>query len=501
MIIRTSENHITSLSSSLTKQMALLFSGRTAAFFFSLFIPIVLVRTLSVEEFGLYKQLFLVSGTLMVILRFGMEPSLYYFIPRDPEDKHTYISQTLIFYLVIGTVAFFLSFYTGDIVAKLVNNRGIAQLLPVLTFFTAVMLISTPLEAIMISLRHAREASLTTFGTELMKAGLIIGAAFSFGTVSSVLYALLFLGLCRGLVLIVYLVKGIGFRFNSLQSGYLRRQLSYSLPLFFAAVARSFSDSIHYYMVSYVYGITSFAIYSIGFLQLPLITIFFDSIVQPSLVRIAEFERSQDVEKITMIISDVVKKMTAIFLPTYSFFTINASEFITTLYTAKFQQSIPIFMVSVLTLVLSIFNFNYVLRALGDPKFLLVVNLLRLFSTVLFVYVGLKVSGLLGASTGVVISLVLSNLFILVKVKGTLKVRLGNLFPMRALMKIFQFTVIASGLTCVVKYFLTVNNNTILISTALIFSLVYVTLLYRSKLLSEEFKMFFDFTKRILVYK
>src|SRR6266536_1368222 len=68
-------------------EMAVLFLGRTLAFAVTFAMPLVLVRVFSQEEYGLYKQLFLVHESLVAILTLGLVSSLYYFIPNDPPNR------------------------------------------------------------------------------------------------------------------------------------------------------------------------------------------------------------------------------------------------------------------------------------------------------------------------------------------------------------------------------------------------------------------------------
>ena len=72
-----------SVDSSL-KPALFLMSGRTVAFIATFFVPAVLARIFSQEEFGTYKQLFLVWATLSAAAQFGMAESLFYFLPLAP---------------------------------------------------------------------------------------------------------------------------------------------------------------------------------------------------------------------------------------------------------------------------------------------------------------------------------------------------------------------------------------------------------------------------------
>ena len=60
----------------------ILMSGRFLGFILAFITPMVLVRVFTQEDFGTYKQLFLIVNTLFVIAQMGMAESLYYFLPQ-----------------------------------------------------------------------------------------------------------------------------------------------------------------------------------------------------------------------------------------------------------------------------------------------------------------------------------------------------------------------------------------------------------------------------------
>ena len=66
---------------SINKQMGFLFVGRVVSFCLLFALPLVLVRVFSTEDFGLYKQLFLIHETIFLSLTMGVSASIFYFIP------------------------------------------------------------------------------------------------------------------------------------------------------------------------------------------------------------------------------------------------------------------------------------------------------------------------------------------------------------------------------------------------------------------------------------
>jgi O-antigen/teichoic acid export membrane protein len=61
----------------------------------------VLARVLEPADFGAYRQLFLLYGTLYAIAQVGMAECLYYFLPRDREHAGRFAANSA---LMLGGV-------------------------------------------------------------------------------------------------------------------------------------------------------------------------------------------------------------------------------------------------------------------------------------------------------------------------------------------------------------------------------------------------------------
>src|SRR3712207_9271685 len=72
-------------TSSLTVQAFWLLIAKTLAFVFAFALPVLLTRTLSQNEYGLFKQVFLIITTATALLPLGFGMSAYYYLPRESD--------------------------------------------------------------------------------------------------------------------------------------------------------------------------------------------------------------------------------------------------------------------------------------------------------------------------------------------------------------------------------------------------------------------------------
>src|SRR5256885_5841696 len=109
-----------------------------AAFTFA--IPMVLARVLLPESYGTFKQAWLLSTTLVLVLPLGLNQSLVYFVPREPARRRLWESHALVLTTVLGAVAAALLLGLGPLVASAFHNRELAAVMPYVAAFTGLRL-------------------------------------------------------------------------------------------------------------------------------------------------------------------------------------------------------------------------------------------------------------------------------------------------------------------------------------------------------------------------
>ena len=71
---------------------------------FGIVTPIILVRILSQQEYGVYKQVFLFTGTATNFAAFSVGVSAFYFMPRQPQRGGQIALNILVYNVAVGLI-------------------------------------------------------------------------------------------------------------------------------------------------------------------------------------------------------------------------------------------------------------------------------------------------------------------------------------------------------------------------------------------------------------
>ena len=80
-------------------------ASKSVAYVLNLGVPLVLVRRMSVEEYGTYLQAFQIITTAVGLLPLGFGLSAFYFLPREPEARGRIINNIVLVLAGLGALA------------------------------------------------------------------------------------------------------------------------------------------------------------------------------------------------------------------------------------------------------------------------------------------------------------------------------------------------------------------------------------------------------------
>src|SRR5262249_25540546 len=160
-----------------------------------------------------------------------------------------------------------------------------------------------------------------------------VTAAIAAGTIRALVFAALAQGLLQVAALAAYLSRRFPRYWLALDWSFFRRQLAYSLPFGIAGLMYSLQTDLHNYFVSERFGPTEYAIYSIGCFQLPLFGILADSVGSVMIPRVSLLQHEHRTREVVLLTSRVMRKLAAVYFPSYLFLLVMRHEFITALFT------------------------------------------------------------------------------------------------------------------------------------------------------------------------
>src|SRR5581483_10384238 len=92
-------------SDSLASRVSWLACAKTLGFAFSIALPLLLVRRLDREQYGLFKQAFLVVTPAVTALPLGMGMSAFYFLARETTRRRETVLNIVLFHAAVGALA------------------------------------------------------------------------------------------------------------------------------------------------------------------------------------------------------------------------------------------------------------------------------------------------------------------------------------------------------------------------------------------------------------
>lgn len=382
----------------------MLAAARILAFAMTIPLPLVLVRTLDQSEFGLYKQVFQIMMTVLALTGLGINMSVLYFLPRNPDKKPQIALNVLAFYAVIGSVvALFFALYPGW-VTVIFKGDGLVPHVPLLGVAILLWLLSTVLEVVAVADNDIRSASAFIIILQLAKSALMMGAAVLFGSVHAIVIAAIVQGAVQCLIMFWYLHRRLGRFWGTFDWPLFKDQIANALPFGIGALAYGTQSDLHNYFVSHYFDPDQFAIYAVGCFQLPLLGMLLDSVISVLLPEVARREAKADYEGIIALWAAAIRKLALFFVPVYVLLFVVRHEFITTLFTKTYVTAAPIFAINLLNILLYVCVPTSILRSFDELKyFRLKLSLVMIPSGAAAIYAGIHTAGLVGAITAVVI--------------------------------------------------------------------------------------------------
>jgi len=378
-------------SKSLLRQAGPLLIGRGGGAVLSFVLPLMLTRLLTVADYGTYKAAFLIVSTAYFILQAGLAQSLYYFVPRGGIERPAYLTQalaTLMGFATFGALAMWLARWP---LAHQFGNPALSDCALPMALICLGMVVSAPLEIHLTAIGKVRHAALTFFLSEAVRVGCSVVPLIVGWGLTGLLWAnAIHVGV--RMLACVWLMRHEGG--PTFSKGLLKEQLAYALPAGAAMLMAIPQQTFHQWAVGGKVTTAEFAIYMVGCFQIPIINLLYAPISDVLQVRLAA---PGGREKALGLFHEANLRLAAVFFPLCAGLVAVGSLFIPALFTHRYDESVPIFRLAVLTIPFAALPLDAMLRSLGQTKYIFRNSAVKLGLTVPGVLIGMKFFGMVGA--------------------------------------------------------------------------------------------------------
>jgi O-antigen/teichoic acid export membrane protein len=364
--------------------------------------PILLVRLLTVEEFGRYREFLMYAGLLTTICAFGINNSLLYFIPSRPNTVRQMVRQAIT--MTFGTSVLVVGV---TLLADYISNGAIlgAVALPVAIY--VLLFVNLDFwESYWLALKRPAPVFAYTTGRLIARILIVVTAASIWRDVMPIIWSLIALEAVRILVSFIAWRRAggnIAQADAANQESCWREQFRYCLPVGLALILVTLNKSLGNLFVTKTLGVVALAHYAIGTHIQPVIGVLRNSVSDAVLPELAALKSTKGEGALALWRRSTVVSMillTAAGVVLFEF----AHTFVVTLFSPSYEPAVLIFQIYLLVLVREVFDFGVALRAVNRTAPIVTSSLFAILLNLLLLVTVLPVWGLPAAALAFVIS-------------------------------------------------------------------------------------------------
>jgi O-antigen/teichoic acid export membrane protein len=401
--------------------------------------PVILVRLLSIEEFGRYREFLLYAGVLGSVAQFGINSSLLRFLPDNPQSGLRFVNQavlmTLVSSILVATGMLLLNHvFDGQLVGDYAAPLALYLLLYVNLDFWEFLWLA-----------EKRSSAVLRYTTARLVARIVVVTASAALTrdVSAIISSLICLEAVR------LTLSAIGWRARARVSqtsepARWREQLHYCLPFGAALVLITLNKSLGSLFVTKWLGPVALAQYTIGTYLQPVISVLRNSlsdVVLPEMASLAREPHNKGLElwRRTTVMTAILLFAAGVLLARF------ADVLVVTLFSDAYRPAVRLFQVYLLVFVREAMDFGIPLRAINMTAPIMRGNLIAIMVNAVLILVLLPLWGALGAVFAVVIGRFLEGAYLAWQTARAYEISLASLAPWRDLLKVAACAVLASA--------------------------------------------------------
>jgi len=358
--------------------------------------PIVLVRLLSVEQFGRYREFLLYTSVLIAFSSLGVSASLLHFVPHHPRHAQRFVDQTAWMTLATSTIVISVAALLNSILGGSVAGE---YMLPV-AIYVALFANFDFWEHLWIAQKRTAPVAGYTTGRLIARLTVVITAAALSADVDVIIWSLIGLESIRFLISLVSWASRRQ-RVPEALPGSWRQQLRFCMPVGVASVLGTLNRSLGSMFVVKMLGPVALAHYAIGTYLHPVLAILRSSMSDALLPEMSARQPQEQADPLLLwrrmtVVAAILLTAAAVVLARF------ADILIVTLFSAEYRSAVLVFQIYLIVLLRESLDFAVPLRAINRTAPIMHSNLLSLAVNGLLLALLLPTLGVVGGAVAFV---------------------------------------------------------------------------------------------------
>jgi O-antigen/teichoic acid export membrane protein len=402
--------------------------------------PVVLVRLLTVAQFGRYREFLLYASVLQSIAVFSISDSLLYCIPANPASRWRTVRQTIVLtacssLITIGAVVILDRATGGRVLGSLLLPTCLYVFFYSNLDFWDFFWVATDRTGLLFVYTSCRLAARVLVA--------IVTAALTHD-VQTIIWALISLEAVRVLGAAAFIVAKDRSATEPALTEPWREQLRYCLPSGTASVLSTLKSNLSSIAVAKVLGAVALAQYSIGRFGEPVVITLRNSVSAVVLPEMVQRHRSSREDSLALWKRATVVN-TILLFPAVVLVERFARPLVETVFGRSYAAAALVLQIYMLGVIRECFDFSPALRAVNQTRPLVWSNVASLLACGVMLAVLVPSGGVAGAMAAVVISMVVEAVWLGWATMRHFGSSLGELIPWANTAKVALAAVIAGA--------------------------------------------------------
>lgn len=418
--------------------------GGLAEGVFGMAFTMILVRLISQEEFGAWRQFMVLASIVWNVAIFGLPRSLtYFYSTAKPEEQGAIARRTLFLAMGISVIASAAFYLALDYAAARFDSPGLAEQSFLFSTFLGLSFPTFIATSMFVAANRRSLSALVRFALSLLKLSSLVILIWGDASLRTFLLALNGFAVLQFVVLVMLYLKIAGPALSPLWQNF-RAQLKFSADVAVQSMAGQIAIETDKLMVSAAYTPARFASYSVGARELPLIPLIPYSIIDsitPDLSRLAVAKKFEDFRDLW---HRWIKRTALLMYPVFALVLFQHKEIITILYTSDYLEgALPLLIIGCM-IPMRVTSFYQTSLCLNGSRSVMYASIANLIMIASMSWIFLPLFGLWGPALAVLVSEYVINAGLLLWISKAIALPLKSVLPWGYLSKLLLIAV-ASG--------------------------------------------------------